>query len=265
MERQTFVLTLKKTFRHTIKIFLKNGDKTYLRPAKFTTEHKVSERERTKNARAIAAEFSTSDEALIDGLYRDSGYGKTFVHIDDPKGERKRLAFDKTPLDSKKLALRNLFEAVNLTFDNKKEVDVLTEEYNIHVSATSGKTIAKGNATVIPHEPIDVQQQLSDTAEMARKIYEERYGESIPVEYANDLGFLSGLSNPDWDAKGFIEKQEKGNEEQAPVDEGKKLGLPNTPEELWPIYFEAFGTNVANPKKNDIAWMQAKIQEKRNS
>ena len=79
MERQTFVLKETKPFRRFLRLYVKVGDKIDLRNIPFTTEHKVSEKERTRNARKVAAEFSTSDSNIIEALYKDTGYGKTFV------------------------------------------------------------------------------------------------------------------------------------------------------------------------------------------
>lgn len=256
MQRQTFILTQKKTFRHNVKLYLKSNDKKVdQRQVKFTTEHKVSEKARNTNARNVAAEFSTSDPILIDALYRDTGYGKTFVHKDDPKGERKKEPFNITPVDSKRLALKNLFNAVGLQFDDTKSIEVLQEEYNFHVAAKTGVVIEKSTATEIKHEQIDVQKNIQEQAEAARALYSAKYGESIPDAFANDLGFLSALSNPDFDAKAYIEKntETSGGEEEG--DE-----LPDDAESLGKIYFQVFGKNVANPKKNDIGWIKDQIK-----
>lgn len=254
MKRQTFVLTKKRWFRWTVRLFLK-GEKNKIdqRNIKFTTEHKVSEKERNRNARKIAAEYSTSDEVLIDALYRSTGYGKTFVHADDPKGERKREPFVITPLDARKIALSNLFKSVNLEFDGTKSAEVLTEEYNIYISAKTGVTIKESTAKEVIFEKRDVSKDMSESVELARKAYEDKYGKPIPEEFKNDLGFLSALADPKWDAKAYMAEQGK-------IDTD---GLPDTAAELWPIYQEEFGKNVANPKKNDATWIKAEIEANR--
>lgn len=260
--RQTFILLQKKTFRHTIKLYLRSSDEKHKvdqRNVQFTTEHKVSEKERNRNARKIAGEYSTSDEVLIDALYRDTGYGKTFVHVDDPEGKRKRESFNVTALDAKKIALKNLFMAAGIEFDGAKSAEVLTEEYQIFVSAKTGVAINKGTASQIHHEEKDVQLDLITQVASAQKAYQHKYGEPVPEEFKNDLGFLSALADPNWDAKAYIKEQQKSTIMSVET-EGN---LPNTPVELQKIYFEEFGVNVANPKKNDIGWMKTKIEENR--
>ena len=258
MKRQTFILLQKKWFRCTIKLFIKTGDnKVDQRNVKFTTEHKISEKERNRNARKIAAEYSTADEVIIDAVYRDTGYGKTFVHVDDPEGKRKLEPFVVTPLDARKIALRNLFKTAKLEFDGTKSADVLTEEYNIHVSAQTGVVVAKGKATEITHEKRDVQQEMLSGAELAREAYEKKYGEPIPEEFKNDLGCLSALADPKWDAKAYIAEKE------TKVPSNEPDGLPDKAKDLQEIYFKEFAKNVANPKKNDIGWMKAQIKANR--
>ena len=258
MKRETFILTQKKWYRYTLKLYLKTADeKIDQRNIKFTTEHKVSEKERNRNARKVAADYSTADEKLIDGLYRDPGYGKTFVHIDDPEGERKLEPFIITPIDARKMALRNLFKAANLDFDQRKSAEVLTEEYNIHVSASTGVVLTKGEATEIVHEKRDVVSEMQNAVAMANEVYEEKYNEPIPDDFKNDLGFLSALSDPKWDAKAYIAERQT-------VDDGEDEDvLPETAKELQEIYFKEFGKNVANIKKNDTGWIKARIEANR--
>jgi len=256
MERQTFILVKTKPFRHHLKLFLKDIEgKVDRRIVTFTTEHKVNEKERTKNARKIPAEFSTSDENVIDALYRDTGYGKTFVHKDDTKGARKEEPFKITPIDTKKIALQNLFKAANLDFDPTKSVEVLNEEYRIHVTAKAGVSIGQSTAPKIIHEPIDVQKSISDQAEIARNVYKEKYGEEVPESHTNDLTFLSALADPNFDAKKYIEGETATSEE---IDDD----FPEDVESLRKMYFDTFGQNPANPKKNDAAWMAQKIKGK---
>lgn len=264
MQRQTFVLTQKKWFRWTVRLFLKTmNNKVDQRNIKFTTEHKVSEKERNRNARTVAAEFSTADEVLIDALYRDPGYGKTFVHVDDPKGERKKEPFNITPLDAKKVALKNLFGAANLEFDGSKSTEVLSEEYSIHVAAKTGVKIAKSTAPEVPHQERDVYADMQASANNARAAYEEKYGEPVPSEFANDLAFLTALSDPNWDAKAYIASKTNDTADEV-EDDVAKGELPDSLDELRDIYQKELGKGVPNPKKNEPAWIKEKILENRS-
>ena len=259
MARETFILMHTKPFRRFLKLFIKVGDKTEQRSCEFTTAHKVSEKERNKGARKVAAEYSTANPVEIEALYRDSGYGTVFVHKDDPKGEKAKTPFKLTPTDKKKLALENLFKMAGMEFDPVKDSEVLEEEYHIHMTATSGKVIKQGAATSIPHEQVDVQKNMMEQAAKAREVYAEKYGESIPEEFSNDLSFLDALSNPEFDAKKYIE------ENSAPKTDGENPApVPETVESVQKLYFETFNKNVAPVKKNDIGWMKAKIKEEQD-
>ena len=224
----------------------------------FTTEHKVSEKERNRNARTVAAEFSTADKDLIEAMYQDSGYGKTFVHKDDPEAKRKQATLKITALDATKTALKNLFDIAGLLFDENKPVEVLNKEYSIHVAAKSGVILAKGEASTIPHQPVDIQKSMQDQASSAIASYEEKYGEPMPDEFKNDLGFLSALlSDPKFDAKAYI--QSKSNSVPKEKDDADGNDLPDDPESLGKLYLERFGVNVPNPKKNNGAWIKEKL------
>jgi len=262
MKRQTFVLLQTKPFRYFLKLFMKDKEqKIFHKMITFTTEHKVSEKERTKNARLKAAEYSTSDEAEIKALYQDTGYGKLFVNKDDPEGKRKQERFDVTPLDAKKMALRNLFAAINLPFDGNKPVEVLTEEYRIHVIAKTGVQIQTGEAKTIPLDVRDVQKTMEEQAEAARKLYEEKYGEPIPGEFTNNLAFLSSLADSNFDAKAFIASNQTKDDDSEGGAPEEKDDLPDDAATLGEMYFNAFGKNVPNPKKNDTAWIKLKLKE----
>lgn len=248
---KTFILANKKTYRRGLRLFIKGKDgKMSLRICTFTTEHLVDEKQRAKNARKIHAEFITSNQVVIDALFKDSGYGKSFYLKGDSEGKLKRQTTVVTAGDAKRLALRNLMEQVGLPFDDNKPTEILAEEYNIHVQASSGRKIEKSTASVIPGNPVDVAKDIADQKDVARNLYEEKYGEPIPAEFKNDVALLDGLSNPNFDAQAYIaEKAEKHDEEQ------------DTKEELWAQYFDKFDTKVPNPKKNDIAWIKAKLAE----
>lgn len=249
MKRQTFILLRTWEFRRSVRLFLKKDDgKVDQRNIKFTTEHKVSEKDRNKNARKIPAEYNTSDEVIYDGLLRSKAYGKTFVLLGDKEAKLKREPFDITPVDAKKTALKNMFEQAGFEFDGTKSNEVLQEEYLIQITAETGVILKKGKASKIPHIPVDVAKQINEQVVKARKAYEDKYGEPVPEEYANDKAFLDGLSNPDFDAKSYMDKQSSGSEE------------PSI-EELREKYLEKKGVNVPNPKKNDAAWIKSKLTE----
>lgn len=252
MEKQTFLLKRTKMFRYHLKLYLRDSHgKTNQRIVTFTTEHLVSEKERMTNARKKSAAYSTSDEAEIDALYRDTGYGIVFHHEDDPKGERKRGSFNITPTDVKKIALKNLFDDAGLNFDGEKDTILLEEELRLYLTAKSGLRLDKGKASSIPHQEVNVELGIQKQVEDAKKIYKEKYGEDIPAQFANDKGFLSALSDPDFDAKAYIEKNSEPEGDDLP-DDAAALGE---------IYFKVLGKNVPNPKKNDVAWIKSKIEE----
>lgn len=250
MKRQTFVLKHTKEFRRFERVFIKDKDgKIDQRPITFTTEHKVSEKQRNTNARKIAAEFSTSDEKIYDALLRSHAYGKTFVLKDDPEGKLKKEPFSVTPVDAEKIALKNLFEQADLKFDATKSNDVLRQEYNIAMGAKTGRKIGESTASNIQHNPVDVGKGIQDAVDSAKKAYEEKYGEPIPEEFENDKAFLSALSDPGFDAKAYMEKASKPGE---------------SIESLREKYKELKGSNVPNPKKNDLAWIKKEVESLSN-
>lgn len=251
---ETFILKATKTFRQAITIFIKSADgKVDKRQVEFTTEHKVRETDRMTNARKVHAEFSTSDKVLIDAMYRDTGYSITFVHKDDPRGERKRTPFNVTPLDAKLTALRNLFLHAGLEFDAKKDINVLNEEYQFHMAAKTGIDASKSTATVIPETPVDVQAQINTAISTAREKYEKETGEPFPeFENRSDLlTFVDGLNAENFDVKSFIENKAVKAED----------GLPDNLEDLHVLYQQVLKVQVPNPKKNDADWIKKKIEE----
>lgn len=257
MKRQTFVLLLTKDYRRFIRVFLKNKEgKPEQRNVTFTTEHKVSEKERNRNAKRIQAEFSTSDERLYDGLLRSTAYGKTFVLKGDPEGKLKREPIDLTPFDAKRIALKNHFDAIGLEFDSTKPIEVLEEEYQIYVNAKTGSNIKGSGPAEITHKPINVEKQITEAVDSAKALYKEKYGEDIPDEFANDKAFLSALPDPNFDAKAYIDKAyESVSEDTTETIEEESL------EDLHKQYFDKFGKNVANLKKNDKAWIKDRLAE----
>jgi hypothetical protein len=225
----------------------------------FTTEHLVHVKQRKTRARQTAAEYTTSNEAEIEALFADSGYGKDFVLKGDPEGKLKKPTRVVTAMDAERIALRGLFKNIDLQFDESKPIEVLKEEYKIHASALAGKKIEKSTASKIPIEQVDVKQSMAETAEMARKIYYDKYGEPVPEEVYDDLAFLSALSDPNFNAKGYIENLSKVDDLATKPDATVPEIETRTLDQLQKAYFEQEGKNVPNPKKNDAAWIKAKL------
>jgi hypothetical protein len=266
---KTFVLTNKKTWRREVRVFVMNVNKKFEeRLLGFTTEHRVTNKQRTVAGRNTAAEFVTSDPVLIDALYRDSAYGKDFTEKGDTEGLKKKPTLIINDKDRQIVALRGLFSAVGLHMDETLPYDVLKEQYEIHMSAISGKKTDKPQATNIPHTPVDVKQTIEQGILAARQKYEEDWGEPIPAIVANDLAFLDGLSNPAFDAQKYIEaklaeesKDLEGNKEIKDTKDLKEEAPVNEKEKLHAAYFEKTGKKVPNMKLNDLAWIKAKIEE----
>lgn len=267
MEAKTsvFVLTNKKTWRREVRIFVMNVNKKFeqkLLP--FTTEHRVNNKQRTVLGRNTAAEFITSDPILIDAMYRDSAYGKDFTEKGDPEGLKKKQTLIINDNDRQIVALRGLFAAVGLFMDEKLPYDVLKEQYEIHMSAMSGKKSEKTQATEIPHVPVDVKLSIEQGILAARQRYEDDYGDPIPDIVTNDLAFLDGLSNPAFDAQKYIDAKLAEVEKPAEVesgDESKDESTVSEKEALHKAYFDKIGKNVPNMKSNDLAWIKAKLEE----
>jgi len=267
MEAKTsvFVLTNKKTWRREVRVFVMNVNKKFeqkLLP--FTTEHRVNNKQRTILGRATAAEFITSDPILIDAMYRDSAYGKDFTEKGDPEGLKKKQTLIINDNDRQIVALRGLFAAVGMFMDEKLPYDVLKEQYEIHMSAMSGKKSEKTQATEIPHVPVDVKLTIEQGILAARQKYEDDYGDPIPDIVTNDLAFLDGLSNPAFDAQKYIDAKLAEVEKPAEVesgDESKDKSPVSEKEALHKAYFAKTGKNVPNMKSNDLVWIKAKLEE----
>ena len=257
MERQTFVLLATKPFRHHLKLFISDGgNKTFQKIVTFTTEHKVTENERVTNARKKQAEYNTKNQSEIDALYRDTGYGKVFTHVDDPKGDRKKESFKVTPIDAEKIALRNLFNAAGLDFDGDKDVQVLNHEYRTYIAATQGVKIGESTASEIKCSPVDVQKTIQDQVNEAIKSYEIKYNKPFPKfdNKEDTYAFIDGLSNPNFNPAKYIE--EKSVSEAQEGDD-----MPDTVEGMRELYKATFSEQVPVPKKNDIPWMKKKVKE----
>ena len=255
MEKKTFVLRNKKTYRRGIRIFIKDKDGKFKdRLLNFTTEHLVDEKQRTTNARKIHGEYTTEKLDEISALFSDSAYGKDFYLKGDPDGKLKTATIKVTNDDAKKIALRNLFTLADLPFDDSKPFEVLNEEYNLYAQSFSGRRIGASTAKAIPVEMVDVAEGIASAKAAARELYFKKYGEEVPGVVRDDTAFLDGLSNPDFDAKKYIEsKTPASSEEDDNATEGK--------EALRDAYFQKFGKNVPNPKLNDLPWIKAKLEE----
>lgn len=267
MESKTFILNKKKTFRRGVRIFVKDiNGKMDMRICMFTTEHKVAPKDRKKRARGIAAEYTTNDPNIIAALMRDSSYGKTFTRSDDPKGELKEQTIVITPHDAKRMALEKLCEEAGVEFNPNTPIDVLTEKYKMFIAAAAGKPVQGGGVTSIPHNEVNVLGNIQEAKEAARKAYTDKYKKDVPEIVFDDVTFLDGMANPDFDAEDYIAKAE-----QAAADAEAQKGADNVGgeksiddmdnKELHDAYFEKFGKNVAVPKKNDDAWIKGKLKE----
>lgn len=265
MEAKTFVLTNKKTWRREVRAFVMNVNKKFEeRLLPFTTENRVNNKQRTVLGRVTAAEFVTSDPVLIDALYRDTAYGKDFTEKGDTEGLKKKPTLIINDKDRQIVALRGLFAAVGLFMDETLPYDVLKEQYEIHMSAMSGKKSEKTQATEIPHVPVDVKLTIEQGVIAARQRYEDEYGDPIPAIVANDLAFLDGLSNPAFDAQKYIEgKLAEVNEIIDPIPgSGNEAFNPQGEKAtLHDLYLKKTGKNVPNMKSNDLAWIKAKLEE----
>ncbi len=228
----------------------------------FTTEHKVHPKLRNKKGRTEHAEFKTSDPVIIEALYRDSAYGKNFYEKGDPNGKKKKTTLLVNEKDKKIVALRGLFKAVGLPLDEELPYDVLTEQYAIHMNALGGnQKPGKGEAALIPHTPVNLLQQMAETADEARKIFEDKYGEPVPEIVNKDVAFLSALGDPDFDALGYIKDLETGAPKADKNKDAKTGPVEKTNEELYKDYFEMFGKNVPNTMKKDRTWILKKLKE----
>lgn len=260
-QSKTFVLKRKKTFRRGVTVFVKDiYGKLSPRVLKFSTEHLVPVKLRKTRARVMPAEYTTSNPDEIDALLCDLSYGKDFFLIGDSEGKLKRDPRIVSKMDSEKMALKGLFEMINLPFDETKPLAVLQEMYKIQASALSGRKIEKvSGPTPITIEKVDVAQSMADTADAARKIYEDKYNKPVPEEVTNDLGFLAALGDPGFDAEKYIANL--GGEYAEEVKQDDSGGDTRTIGDLQKEYFDKFKTNVANSKKNDAAWIKNKLAE----
>lgn len=255
MEQKVFVLTNKRTYRRSVRVWMEEKDgKVVDRLCEFTTEHLVSDQERNTNARIIPAQFSTKNEELYHALLADSAYGKDFTLKSDPEGKLKEESLKLSPEDIKKATLQNLFSASKLKFDVNKPIHILEMEYAMHVQALSGSKMSFDPAP-IPHQVVNVGQSIAEMKQAARAKYEDDYGEKVPEVVYDDLAFLDGMSNPEFDAEKYIKSK---------LVEPEKMEVPEVKaaeENVHDLYFKKFGKLVPVPKKNDVAWIKGKLNE----
>ena len=264
MEHKVFVLTNKRTYRRSVRVFVKGQDgKVADRLCLFTTEHLVNDQERNTNARQLAAQFSTNNESLYHSLLADSGYGKDFVLKGDPEGKLKEASQKLSPEDVKKATLAALFSGAKLKFDGNKPIELLEMEYAMHVQALSGAKMQISAPAPIPHNIVDVAKQMADIKAAARQKYEDDYGDPVPPVVYDDLAFLDGLSNPDFDAQKYIESKLAEPAETGGEPEADEILEPEDKKEddIHSLYFKKFGKHVPIPKKNDTAWIKGKLSE----
>jgi len=265
MEAKTFVLTEPKTWKREVRVFIMNANKKYdekLLP--FTTEHVVTSKQRNTRGHVVPAQYITSDPVIIEALYRDPAYGKNFTEQGDPEGKKKQASILINENDRQLVALRGLFALAELHMDEKLPYDVLKEQYEIHMTAMSGKN-KESKPAEIPHVPVDVKAGIADGVRAARRKYEEDYGDPIPDIVANDLAFLDGLSNPAFDAQAYInakmEEASKPAETETDTPAKKEDSPVSEKEALHAKFFEKFSKKVPNMKVNDLTWIKGKIEE----
>jgi hypothetical protein len=255
-----FVLTNKRTYRHSLNIYpFDSMGKMEKRNIIFTTEHLVDKSQRTDMAQKVAAQYFAKNDAEVKALLSNSGYGETFVRIDDPKGELKLPTTFVSAEDAEKAALKLNFDSVGLPFNPGYDLKVLKHQYEQHIHALAGvNKVLEGSAKEIPVKPVDFAKERAEAIQLAKAKFEEKYGYPVPEIVANDTAFLDGLSNPEFDAESYIAKKEETAEDVERLIDANE-NKAETIEELQKKYFDKFGKNVANIKKNDAAWIKGEL------
>lgn len=253
-----FILLRKKEFLVSTKVYVRNSAGIMTsRPVIFRTEG-AHPHLRSTAAKTIPASFSTDDEQLIEAMYCDPGYGTRFVEEGDLDGLKKQAPLVVTKEAAEIAALKQLFDDTGLNFNPNLPVEVLRAQYSIYMQS-AGSNIKPSEPKQIPHTPVNVVSQIQKGAEQARALYESKYGEPVPVEYWNDLAFLDGLSNPEFDAKAYIATRSRG--ESIGETLGGEVGGSETIADLQAKYAEKFGKNPAPAYKNDADWLKSKLAE----
>lgn len=257
---KVFVLKRKRTFKRSIRLFVKNP-KGELTAAKvmFTSEHlaRADQRGVGKRSAKVQAEYRTADPFVIEALYASAGYGKTFYEKGDEEGAKKKRSYDLKVEDAEKIALRNHFEVAGLAFDESKPLPVLKEELLIQHQLKVGAKPQENAPLPIKEEQIDVKADLQSAQKEslinAKDKYFAMYNEELPAEYYNDLAMLDGLQTNDFDPKAYIsQKEDKAKEEKVETTDEKKARLHKK-------YMEVKGEKVPNNKSNDFEWIENAI------
>lgn len=247
METKVFILKSQKTYSRGVKIYIPKGNKegVIAKTVQFTTAHLISAKDRTSNGRAYNAEYKTSDPYEIESLMSSDGYGKVYTLKNDPEGKLKMPNRNNmTNDDLRKAALKSLFDDAGMKFDNTKSFAELKAEY-------SGGS-KSSNAMQISVEKVNVSMGIAQAKAEARAKFVDKYGMEVPDHVKDDITFLDGLSNPDFDAMGYIE-----------LSAGKSEGDPKelSQEELIAKYQEIYGKLPPNTHKNNIEWLKGKVSE----
>ncbi|MCE5332688.1 MAG: hypothetical protein LLF95_11200 [Bacteroidales bacterium] len=266
MERKTFVLDNKRTFRRQVKIFVKDGKGVLTeRWVPFTTEHLVHKEVRHTNGRSVAAEFTTNDPVVLAALYSNSAYGKDFYEKGDEKGLKKTATLLITEEDVEKMGLKSLFENAGIaTFDASKPAAVLKKELELFMELKLGKKQPESAPTPIIFEKKDIGAEIEQQKQDARDFYADQFGKPVPAIVWNDPAFLDGLSNPSFDAEKYIadrtiEAERKEAEVEVPEDNTPTPA--NEKETLHAEYFAKLGKKVPNMKANDFGWIKAQLEK----
>jgi len=257
MSELVFVLKKNRPWKRSVRVFKRNGlGKVTSVNCMFTTEHLVSEAERLSNARNNPAEFKTTNQDLIEALFRDSAYGKDFVLKSDPEGKLKKPTLLLSKADIDYAALQQLYVTANLPFDPRATYDELLSGYSIHIQALAGKRMEISPPAPVQYAKTDPAQDIYNQKVQATTNYENKYGEPVPDVVANDIAFLDAMLNIDFDAEKYIAaKLEKQAEEAAKP----KVVEEDTFESLDAKYFEKFKTHIPNNKKSDLSWVKNKL------
>lgn len=260
-QEKIFVLTNKRTYKHSLNIYpFDTMGKMEKRNIVFTTEHLVDKTQRSDAAKTIPAQYFAKNDAEVNALLSNSGYGVTFVRIDDPKGELKLPTTFVSPEDAEKAALKLNFDQVGLKFNPGFDLKVLKMQYEQHVHALAGvNKVLQGSATEIPVKQVDFEAERNAAIATAKAKFEEKYGYPVPEIVANDIAFIDGLSNPAFDAQAYITAKEEAAKNAESGNVPEKGNPIETIEELQKKYFDKFGKNVANIKKNDSAWIKGEL------
>ena len=270
MEAKTFVLTKTKTWKREVRVFILDTNKKYVEKLlPVTTVSVVPQKQRNTRGHIIAAQYVTSDPLIIAAIYRDSAYGKDFVELNDPEGKKKQPTIIVNENDRELVALTGLFKLAGLEMDETLPYDVLKKQYEIHMTSISGKGKVSGPAE-IPHIQVDVKAGINDGIAAARQKYEDDYGDPIPAIVANDLAFLDGLSNPEFNVQKYIENKMLEASKTTEIeggDEPKKESASGSEDQLsekdalHAKYFIKTGKKVPNMKVNDLGWIKSKLEE----